>query len=78
MSFQKFVEKLKENRVPCTVFETEEGEVIAECGFNYPDELYFQIDEIAEECNISKVSVNAETSHRNVDRIRIAGGPKRY
>ena len=76
--FQKLVQGLEEAKVPCNVKLFNSGDISVECGWNYPDEMFFQVDTIAERLGI-KVSVCADV-HGGVVEIqqRVAGGPKRY
>ena len=76
--FQKLVQGLQNENVPCNVKLFNSGDISVECGWNYPDELFFQVDDIAEGLGI-KVDVCADV-HGGVVEIqqRVAGGPKRY
>ena len=76
--FQKLVQGLEEAKIPCNVKLFNSGEISVECGWNYPDEMFFQVDSVAETLGV-KVSVCADV-HGGVVEIqkRICGGPKRY
>ena len=77
-NFQKLIQELQNNNVPCNVKLFNTGEIAVECGWNYPDEMLFQVDTIADGLGI-KVSVCADV-HGGVVEIqqRVAGGPRRY
>jgi hypothetical protein len=76
--FQKLVQGLEEAKIPCNVKLFNSREISVECGWNYPDEMFFQVDSVAETLGV-KVSVCADV-HGGVVEIqkRICGGPKRY
>ena len=76
--FQKLVQGLEEAKVPCNVKLFNSGEISVECGWNYPDEMFFLVDSVAETLGVN-VSVCADV-HGGVVEIqkRICGGPKRY
>lgn len=77
-NFQKFIQALENSKVPCNVKLFNTGAISVECGWNYPDDLYFQVDDIANEVGVT-VEVCASV-HGGVVEIQksIAGGPKRY
>lgn len=76
-NFNKVVELLTAAKVPCKVKLTDgKDEIIVECGWNYPDEMFYRIMDAIGDIN---VSVCAEESGNKVISSRlISGGPKRY
>lgn len=76
-NFNKVVELLTVTKVPCKVKLTDDkDEIIVECGWNYPDEMFYRIMDAIGDIN---VSVCAEESGNKVISSRlISGGPKRY
>jgi hypothetical protein len=77
-NFQKLVQGLQNENVPCNVKLFDNGSIAVECGRNYPDEMFFQVDNVAEKLGI-KVDVCAEVYGGVVEtQQRVAGGPKRY
>ncbi len=77
-NFQKLVQGLQDQNVPCNVKLFDNGSIAVECGWNYPDEMFFQVDDVAEKLGI-KVDVCAEVDGGVVEtQQRIAGGPRRY
>jgi hypothetical protein len=75
-NLQKLVEGLQKSKVPSRVKELSNGEVWVELGFNYPDELYFTVTDIAEGLGMD-VEVCAETSERGKRTLTSCGGPRK-
>lgn len=76
--FQKLVQSLEQAKVPCNVKLFKCGSISVECGFNWPDEMFEQISDIAAAVDVP-VSVCASVSGvPPVDQQQIAGGPKTY
>lgn len=76
--FQRLVQGLEQAKVPCNVKLFNTGQIDVECGFDYPDEIFFKVDDVAEELGIN-VSVCAEVSGGGLEmQQRVCGGPRRY
>jgi len=80
--FQKLVQGLEQAKVPCNVKLFNTGEIAVECGWNYPDEVFEQVDAVAMSLDLytgGKFSICADV-HGGVVEIqqRVYGGPKRY
>jgi hypothetical protein len=74
--FQSIADKLTKAKVPCKVKLTDEGTVIVECGFNYPDSIFDQIMDATDDADIEVCG--SESGSKIVASKVIAGGPKRY
>ena len=76
--FQKLVQGLEQAKVPCNVKLFKGGSISVECGFNWPDEMFDQIADVAESVDVP-VSVCASVDGGIlIDQQQIAGGPKTY
>ncbi len=76
--FQKMVQRLEQANIPCNVKLFNTGRICVECGWNYPDSLMFQVDDIAFELKIN-VRICAEVSGGVLEiEQRVCGGPRRY
>jgi len=80
--YQKLVQGLEQAKVPCNVKLFNTGEIVVECGMNYPDEVFEQVWDAAQSVGLStgaKFSICADV-HGGVVEIqqRVCGGPKRY
>jgi len=80
--YQKLVQGLEQAKVPCNVKLFNTGEIAVECGFNYPDEVFSQVWDVAEAVGLNThrgFSICADV-HGGVVEIqqRVCGGPKRY
>lgn len=81
--FQKLVAGLEQAKVPCNVKLFNTGGIAVECGWNYPDEVYEQVYDVAKPLGLfddtNDFSICAEV-HGGVLEIqqRVFGGPKRY
>ena len=78
--FKNLVEALKNSGIKCNIKLFKNDNIVVECGWNYPDELFFQVLEAAESLGIqADVEVCAETSGGELlAQERINGGPRRY
>jgi hypothetical protein len=77
-NFQKLVQELQNEKVPCNVKLFNTGDISIECGWDYPDEMFLQVDSIAEKLGI-EVDVCAEVGGGVIEiQQRVAGGPRRY
>jgi hypothetical protein len=70
---------LEQAKVPCNVKLFKNcGSISVECGFNWPDEMFDQIADVAEAVDVP-VSVCASVDGGIlIDQQQIAGGPKTY
>jgi hypothetical protein len=68
---------LKKSGLQVTVKRFDSGEVRVLCGWNYPDEMYFNVSDIAEEVGI-KVKISAEGSGGVFEEFVINGGYRRH
>ena len=80
--FQKLVAGLEQAKVPCNVKLFNTGGIAVECGWNYPDEVFEQVYDVAKPLGLYKnpdFSICADV-HGGVLEIqqRVFGGPKRY
>jgi hypothetical protein len=76
--FQKLVQALEQAKVPCNVTIDIHGSISVECGTNWPEEMFFQISDIAAAIAVP-VSVCASVEGGIVGaQQQIAGGPKHY
>jgi hypothetical protein len=73
-NFKAVVGKLVAAKVPCRVRLTTDNSVIVELGFNYPEEMAFQVWDVAGD----EVEVCAEVSTEFLATAVVAGGPKRH
>ena len=76
--FQKLVQGLEQAKVPCNVKLFKSGSISVECGFNWPDEMFYQIAAIAEAVDVPVSVCGSVSGVPPVDQQRIAGGPKTY
>ena len=76
--FQKLVQGLEEAKVPCNVKLFNTGEITVECGWDYPDEIFFQVHSVAEAVGVEVRICAVECGWVIEIQQRIAGGPKRY
>jgi uncharacterized protein (DUF302 family) len=74
--FQTISDNLAKAKVPCKVKLTEEGRVIVECGFNYPDSLFDKIMYATDDADIDVCA--EESGNRIISSRLIAGGPQKY
>ena len=77
MIFKKLLKELKKSGLQVTVKRFDSGEVRVLCGWNYPDEMYFNVSDIAEEVGI-KVKISAESSGGVFEEFVINGGYRRH
>jgi hypothetical protein len=77
MIFEKLLKELKKSGLQVTVKRFDSGEVRVLCGWNYPDEMYFNVSDIAEEVGI-KVRISAESSGGVFEEFVINGGYRRH
>jgi hypothetical protein len=77
MIFEKLLKELKKSGLQVTVKRFDSGEVRVLCGWNYPDEMYFNVSDIAEEVGI-KVKISAESSGGVFEEFVINGGYRRH
>jgi hypothetical protein len=76
--FQKMIQGLEQAKVPCNVKLFNSGKIDVECGWDYPDEIFFKVDEVAERLGID-VGVCAKVSGGVLEiQQRVCGGPRRY
>jgi hypothetical protein len=69
---------LQNDNVPCNVKLFNTGEIAVECGWDYPDELFSQVDSIADKVGV-QVRICADVDGGVIEtQQRIAGGPRRY
>lgn len=76
--FQKLVQGLEQAKVPCNVKLFKSGSISVECGFNWPDEMFYQIAAIAEAVDVPVSVCGSVSGVPLVDQQQIAGGPKTY
>jgi hypothetical protein len=77
MKFEKLLEKLKKSGLQVNVKQFTDGNVSVLCGWNYPDEMFFQVSDIAEEVGIN-VSISAESCGGVFEEFVINGGYRRH
>ena len=77
MKFEKLLEDLKKAGLQVTVKKFDNGTIQVQCGWNYPDEMYFQVSDIAEEIGI-EISVSAESCGGQFEEFVINGGYRRH
>jgi hypothetical protein len=77
MKFEKLLENLKKSGLQVNVKKMSDGEVRVLCGWNYPDEMYFQVSDIAEEIGI-EIRVSAESCGGQFEEFIINGGYRRH
>ena len=78
--FDEFVQGLREAKIPAKV-KLIDSQFVIELGFDYPDELFDKIADVAEKLNIGydQFDVCAECDGGTIERsCSINGGPKRY
>lgn len=76
--FKELVKGLKAAGVKCSVKQFSSGDITVELGWNYPDELFFKVDQIAEQVGVD-VDVCAEVSGGICKaRESVNGGPRRW
>ena len=77
-NFQKLVQGLQEANAPCNVKLFNTGDISVECGWNYPDEIFEQVDSIAKAVGV-RVDICADVHGGEVEiQQRVFGGPKIY
>ena len=76
--FQKLVQGLEQAKVPCNVKLFKSGSISVECGFNWPEEMFYQIAAIAEAVDVPVSVCGSVSGVPPVDQQQIAGGPKTY
>ena len=78
-NFETLVKALTKAKVPCKVKELkDQEELIVECGWDYPDKLFFKVDDIATSLNIQVEVCADHTGGTVINSIRLNGGPQRY
>jgi hypothetical protein len=80
-TYTKLVAILTKERVPCKVTISNDGSMIVECGWDYPDSVFEKITRLGESIGIpvNTLEICAESyGHSIIESARIAGGPKRY
>lgn len=73
MKFEMLLKELKESNLQVTVLKFENGTITVQCGWKYPDEMLFEVLDIAENVGL-EVSVCAESSGGVFEEFRINGG----
>lgn len=78
MKFEMLLKELKESNLQVTVLKLEGGRIIVQCGWNYPDEMLFEVLDIAEMVGL-EVSVCAERIGGDAfGEVKINGGYKSH
>ena len=85
--FNNFVEEIKEAGIPCTIkhvtsvrFKQTVHEFVIECGWNYPDEYCYSMEEVEEKIDTEGFfpTICAEYGGKFIKMVKVNGGPKNY
>lgn len=79
--FYALGDALRDKKIDCRLKLIDDFDIVVECGFNYPDKMFYDISEEAEKLGISEdaISVCADVTGGEVNKIMtINAGPKSY
>ncbi len=77
MKFEQFLEKLKVSGLRVTVLKRDEN-ITVQCGWNYPDSMFEEVDEIAMSVGFPNVDICAESAGGTFEKFVINGGYRRH
>jgi hypothetical protein len=77
MKFEQFLEKLKVSGLRVTVLKHDE-DITVQCGWNYPDSMFEEVDEIAMSVGFPNVDICAESAGGTFEKFVINGGYRRH
>jgi hypothetical protein len=78
MKFEQFLEKLKAAGLRVTVLKRGGGGITVQCGWNYPDSMFEEVDEIAMSVGFPNVDICAESAGGTFEKFVINGGHRRH
>ena len=78
MKFEQFLEKLKVSGLRVTILKRGDEDITVQCGWNYPDSMFEEVDEIAMSVGFPNVDICAESAGGTFEKFVINGGYRRH